>query len=306
MKYIQLFEKYLESTKYTPIKIDSINKSAYKKLNSDIEQFLSYLVHDKKHVLDNVKPSYELDRILSLVKNTVYSGYLYRGLYPIEVTEFKVGQTGVFNRYTSFSESIDIAKNFAYDTKFLFRVKNPKGGFNYGGWMQGYFNDVEEINFARYEREHIFSQNQKYQVTGVNKQGSFTIVDIEFLEGKPKFDYKVQVSNIADEALKVLPKLLEETNPGIFDLKDFKFDFASNSYFGLGSNNGHEESGFIFIKLKDISQMPNTWEFYDNMRDNPKFTKLFSNVKDLGYDDRNYGEYKGYTTYLRINDSKLK
>lgn len=193
MKHVNLFEQfvnetYSERTKYSPIKVDSVNKNAYKKLNSDTEEFLSYLVHDKKHVLDNTAPSYELNKILSLVKGAKYSGYLYRGLYPLELTEFKVGQTGEFDRYTSFSESIDIAKGFAYNTKFLFRVKNPTGGFNYGGWMQEYYDGHEEddeINFARYEREYIFSRNQKYQVTGVNKQGSFTVIDIEFLEGKP-------------------------------------------------------------------------------------------------------------------------
>lgn len=184
-------ERYDEQKKYSEIKIDKVNKEAFEQLekDKDTSEFLAYLIHDKSHVTSNAEEVPEMTKIFKMTKDAEYKGNLYRGMYDASPNDFKVGEVKKFGRYQSFSETDGVARQFAGTKEnegVVLSVKNPKGGFNYGGWIQDNIDPKEdqneEINFARFEREHIFDRNQKYKVVEVVKDGPFTIVNIEFID----------------------------------------------------------------------------------------------------------------------------
>lgn len=187
-------EKQIDSfdpdKKYSEIKIDPVNKDAFKKLekDKDTSEFLAYLIHDKSNVTSNAEEVPDMTKVFNLTKDAKHEGSLYRGMWGANPDDYKVGQTGEFGRYQSFSEEEGVAKSFAGQEKgqgVVFKVDNPTGGFNYGGWIQN-STDAEDdaddnINFARYEREHIFDRKQKYKVAKIEKNGPFTVVHIKFI-----------------------------------------------------------------------------------------------------------------------------
>lgn len=184
-------DRYDEEEKYPEIKIDKANKAAFNKIakDDDLTEFLSYLIHDKSHVTSNEEEVPEMSKIFKMTKNAEYEGNLYRGMYNANPKDFKVGDVKPFGRYQSFSETEEVAKTFAGNKEnegVVLSVKNPKGGLNYGGWIQANINPEDDqnddINFARFEREHIFDRNQKYKVVKIEKDGPFTIVNIEFVD----------------------------------------------------------------------------------------------------------------------------
>jgi hypothetical protein len=183
-------EAFDEDKDYSEIKVDAASQKAFKALekDEDVTEFLGYLVHDKSHVTDNTDEVPEMKKVFELTKDVEHKGSLFRGMYSAKASDFKVGQKKSFGRYQSFSESDGVAKGFSgaeKDQGVVLRVDNPKGGFNYGGYLQQniekYGEEAGDMNFARYEREHIFDRNQKYEVTKIEDSKPFTIVHIKFI-----------------------------------------------------------------------------------------------------------------------------
>jgi hypothetical protein len=178
---------YDGSKEYPKIEIDPVNQEALKKLkkDEDTSEFLSYLIHDKSNVTANTEEVPEMTKVFKMTKDAEYKGTLYRGMHSSSPDDFKVGQTSTFGRYQSFSEDEAVAKSFSGQEKgqgVVLKVENPSGGFNYGGWLQQNMDSEDEnLNFARYEREHLFDRNQKYEVIKKEKQGPFTVVHIKFI-----------------------------------------------------------------------------------------------------------------------------
>lgn len=174
-----------EKTKYPEIEVDEKTTAQFKQIDKDkdLKEFLGYLVHSKDHVFNNTEDVPEMQKVFDIVKDSEYNKPLYRGMYKVNADDFKVGQEATFGRYQSFSEDPKVAKSFADPEPgktVVLKLNRAKGAFNYGAYIskkvKGYVGNV-----ARYEREHIIDRNQKYKVTKIEKEGPFTIVNIELI-----------------------------------------------------------------------------------------------------------------------------
>lgn len=178
---------YKEKTKYEPLEVRKVDNEVYNKVNKnpDVKEFLNYLIHSKENVMDNNKKVPELEEVLSKCKNVVNDKPLYRGMYNVKPSDFKVGETMEMGRYQSFSEDDGVSKDFAVDSGVIIQLDKSKGSFNYGGWVQNELEsakkaeDKQVLNLARYEKEHIFSRDAKMKITKIEKRGDFTYVIAE-------------------------------------------------------------------------------------------------------------------------------
>ena len=181
-------EQFDDNKKYAKLKATEADANAFKQIDKDKElsEYLGYLVHEKSNVMDNDEEVPEMTKVFKATKDVEHKGSLFRGMYSASPKDFKVGQTKSFGRYQSFSESPGVAKGFSgskEDQGVVLKVDNPKGGFNYGAWLENNLGkddeDVKQV--ARFEKEHIFDRNQKYKVTKIEDSKPFTIVHIEFI-----------------------------------------------------------------------------------------------------------------------------
>ena len=155
-------------------------KSILKALPEKVIEFLLYLLHDKSHVMGNTYKDPNMEKVFELTKNDTFNKPVYRGLYSETLDDFKVGEVTVMNRYQSFSEHENIAKKFSKKGLILKAVKS-KGGFNYGGFLVDYYNDLKIrfpqdymmddgdflITSAEEEAEHIFPIGARFKVTAI-------------------------------------------------------------------------------------------------------------------------------------------
>ena len=155
-------------------------KSILKALPEKVIDFLLYLIHDKSHVMGNTYKDPSMEKVFALTKNDTFNKPLYRGLYSETLDDFKVGEVTTMDRYQSFSEHESIAKKFSQKGLILKAVKS-KGGFNYGGFLVDYYNDLKVraprdymmddggfmIESAEEEAEHIFPIGAKFKVTAI-------------------------------------------------------------------------------------------------------------------------------------------
>ena len=181
-------EEFDENKKYAKLKPTEADIKAFKQIDKDKElsEYLGYLVHEKSNVMDNDEEVPEMTKVFKATKDVEFKGSLYRGMYSASPKDFKVGQTKSFGRYQSFSENPGVAKGFSgskEDQGVVLKVDNPKGGFNYGAWLENNLgkDDEDVMQVARFEKEHIFDRNQKYKVTKIEDSKPFTIVHIEFI-----------------------------------------------------------------------------------------------------------------------------
>jgi len=187
MKYLHFFEDFLlENT-----------RSVYSKLanNPSLSTFLGFLLHGKSHVMDNQGASREMDAILSMVKNEKYNKPLYRGLYIEKAEDFIEGENYVFNRYQSFSQNIKIAEEFTQNNIIL-QANTSIGGFNYGGYLINYYENLKYndpmmyviedgdsiIDSAKEESEWIFPRGTKFQVEKKVQKGKLLIIQGEIVK----------------------------------------------------------------------------------------------------------------------------
>jgi hypothetical protein len=184
MKKIKLFEEFITEK----------SNSIYDKILADnnLTQFLNYLVHDKKHVMDNKGTTPELEKVFRLTKGQKYNQPLYRGLYTESIEDFVIGETYEFPRYQSFSENLEIAERFSKNG-LIIQVTNSVGGFNYGGYLVYSFEklkkddpkmyDAEDGDFmiegALEEAEWLFPKNTNFIVQDISKKGKYTIISGE-------------------------------------------------------------------------------------------------------------------------------
>ncbi len=155
-------------------------KSILKALPEKVVDFLLYLIHDKSHVMGNTYKDPNMEKVFALTKNDTFNKPLYRGLYKETLDDFKVGEVTTMDRYQSFSEHESIAKQFSQKGLILKAVKS-KGGFNYGGFLVDYYNDLKVraprdymmddggfmIESAEEEAEHIFPIGAQFKVTAI-------------------------------------------------------------------------------------------------------------------------------------------
>jgi len=153
-------------------------KSIASRLSDDVLTFLTYLIHSKAHVMNNKSKNPNMEAVLKLCKNDVFTKPLYRGLYIETLKDFTVGKVYEFTRYQSFSEYESIAKRFS-KTGLILKATKSKGGFNYGKFLVDQFEDLKKtdprgydaedgdfmIEAAEEEAEHIFPMNTKFMVT---------------------------------------------------------------------------------------------------------------------------------------------
>lgn len=95
--------------------INENNINVFKKISNNLYlvDFLINLIHEKSHIITQKGKYNELNKVFKFVKNEVCKFNLYRGLYPQEIKDFKVGEKIKLDRYTSFSENIKIAETFS-------------------------------------------------------------------------------------------------------------------------------------------------------------------------------------------------
>lgn len=181
MKRIQLFEQYIFENSF----------KIYDKIMRDEElsTFLGFLIHDKKHVLDNKSTSSELEKIFKMVKGKNLNQPLYRGLYDEKIEEFVIGESYNFLRYQSFSENIETAQRFSKNGLIL-KANTSVNGFNYGKYTEYSLKSLKKenpdlyldidgefyIEFAIKEAEWLFPRTSKFIVENINNQGSYTII----------------------------------------------------------------------------------------------------------------------------------
>lgn len=156
------------------------SKNILKALSEEVINFLLYLVHDKSHVMGNTYKDSRMEKVFALTKNESFNKPLYRGLYSETLDDFTVGEITPMDRYQSFSEHEAIAKRFSRQGLILKATKS-KGGFNYGGFLVDYYNDLKirdprdynmedgdfMIESAKEEAEHIFPIGAQFKVTAI-------------------------------------------------------------------------------------------------------------------------------------------
>lgn len=149
----------------------------------DMMLFINMLVHDKRHVIKNITRVPEMDTIFSVAsENTTIP--LYRGLH--RTVEASAGESIIFDRYESFSESLDVAKTFTKVNTIL-KATNATGGFKYWKYMIQQLNDPlndmvdEDINeelrrILLKEREWIFNIGSIFFVDSIYEQDGYKII----------------------------------------------------------------------------------------------------------------------------------
>jgi hypothetical protein len=160
---------------------DAISKNDY------LVDFLLNLVDDKDFVMKNNKKEKELEIVFKLFKNNTHKGILYRGVYKSELHFLKENETVKFNKYLSFSEDVNIAKNFT-DCKTILIISDPKGFFPYSNWLINHFkkNKEDYENFdgerktkiTQKEKEWIANFDESFHVTKILKNKNLTEVHL--------------------------------------------------------------------------------------------------------------------------------
>lgn len=165
-----------------------VNKRIIK--NEEVSEFLSYLVHDKDHVMNNKTDVKELDFVFDITKNYKTPVVLYRGLYEEEERDFIVDKFFNFYRYSSFSENIEVARSFS-TSKDILKINSSVKGFCYHSFLTKVFTDLKNIDFDEFEsqdgqemldtadeeKEWIFNIDTKFKVTKIYNDGGFRIIE---------------------------------------------------------------------------------------------------------------------------------
>jgi hypothetical protein len=168
------------------------------RFNDDENEILSFLMHDKAHVLgEEHKNDPILHSIFNKVKAEYYKGTLWRGVYQSEKDLYEelhlTGEAGITTRYTSFSESKETAILFSTRTNILIEIRDGKGILNYHQWIREMAEqelemnggDTEDPNYemlietADEELEHIMNIGTSIKVIGKRQEGDLTIYTIK-------------------------------------------------------------------------------------------------------------------------------
>jgi hypothetical protein len=143
-------------------------------------------------VIESGKPLRSLENALKYYSES--TPILYRGLYEFEMEIFgklEVGKVLKPGRYSSFSEDLKIAKEFAAgESKCLAVLKSGAKGFAYWKYMVWQLEDLKNNDPEEYEnsdgdyllesteqeKEWMMSMQAQYQVTEISKKGKFTAI----------------------------------------------------------------------------------------------------------------------------------
>lgn len=110
-------------------------------------------------------------------------------------------------------------------------------------------------------------------------------VDWNRTNEKNIFDYKNKMMDLAEKALAALPAILEETNPGLFDVENLGFAFKGNAAFVFANAKGKKERFALD---------------YGKIEDNKEFGKYF----DLASANLDSYSAKNFSSYFRLDDRK--
>ena len=163
-------------------------------LTPEDEEELSYLVHDKNHVM-TPKGIPALDKAINSMSEEC-SVPLYRGLHSMSLDDFSNASPGkvvTFRGYTSFSEDPLIAQSFAKTSKTVLVLSPTSKGFNYSGWLRSKMEDLREedpdtfdesdgetlIETCDEEKEWIFPQGSSFRVISTSSKNGFTECVVE-------------------------------------------------------------------------------------------------------------------------------
>jgi len=167
-------------------------KQSYDKLNYRDEEDLSYLIHDKSHVLLTRKSRLEgLENAFKYYSEL--APHLYRGLYKEEVQEIgnlQRGKTFSFGAYLSFSEKVTVGFSFGSETHHLLFLKKGMG-FNYCKYSTSVLEELKQSNPKEYnavdgdflikelesEKEWILPRETKFTITDFNSGLGFTVIE---------------------------------------------------------------------------------------------------------------------------------
>lgn len=179
--------------------IESIlTESPEHRFSPEIEEKLFLLNNSKE--LSGVNGSRKIDfmdKVFATYKNTTVSKIVYRATY---VEEYKslgvlnIGDTFTFDRYKSFTENFQVAKEFNKGYG-IYAFKKHTGGFPYYKWMAEFqkelkVKDPEKYNSygnsmyedtAKYEKEWIFNIGTKVKVIGFTEKDSSEITLLEMI-----------------------------------------------------------------------------------------------------------------------------
>lgn len=165
--------------------------------NDDEIEILSFLIHDKGHVLGRGTEHEQdpiLDSVFDKVKSYIFVYPLWRGIYSDEkqiLEDLYTSQNKLkTSRYISFSESKDVALSFSKRTKTLIELIDSKGLLNYHQFIREVMAQIELeingkegyddiINMADKELEHIMNIGTTIQVIGKRQEGDITIYTIK-------------------------------------------------------------------------------------------------------------------------------
>jgi len=106
-------------------------------------------------------------------------------------------------------------------------------------------------------------------------------------DAKEIFDYKNKIMDLAEKGMKALPAILEETNPGLFDVDNIGFAFKGNA-------------AFVFANTKDGSYKGRMNIDYDKIEDNKEFKNYF----DMASMNLDSGSQREFSSYFRLDDRK--
>lgn len=139
---------------------------SYEKLSFRDHESLSYLQHDKSHIMSNWAKLDALENALKYYSEKAPD--LYRGLYPREVSnvigDLKVGKTFSFERYTSFSEKKEIGIMFGQKTKSVMHLEGGFG-FNYAKYSISVLEDLKKQDPKEY-----WSIDGDYLIEGLEEE----------------------------------------------------------------------------------------------------------------------------------------
>jgi hypothetical protein len=100
------------------------------------------------------------------------------------------------------------------------------------------------------------------------------------------FEYKNKIMDIAEKGIKVLPAILEESAPGLFDIDNLGFSFKGNA-------------AFVFANIKNQSNRYSV--NYGRIEDNKEFKKYF----DIASTNLDSESSKAFSSYFRIDTGKM-
>lgn len=175
---------------------DPIIRQESKLSKKELEQ-LSYLVHDKQHVIKLTKKGFSENKLLNklLTNDSTFSGKnLYRGLYQQEIpSSIAVGEVVNLNKYASATEDIEVARQFSENntSKLVVELENPLA-YNYYQRMVSENNklknsdpeayddmDGDYINEVLLEEKEWIVPGGKYQITKIRTENNQQIATVK-------------------------------------------------------------------------------------------------------------------------------